>query len=102
MAAYTLLRLPLELKALFKEWLEEHVPNKAAHVLSLVGQCHGGRLYDSAWSKRMVGGGPYAEMLAARFDRACRRLGFQRRTIEALDTGHFRAPPQTGDQLALF
>jgi hypothetical protein len=41
-------------------------------------------------------------MLAARFDRACRRLGFQRRTIEALDTGHFRAPPQTGDQLALF
>jgi DNA repair photolyase len=102
MAAYTLLRLPLELKALFKEWLEEHVPNKAAHVLSLVAQCHGGRLYDSVWSKRMVGGGPYAEMLAARFDRACRRLGFQRRTIEALDTGHFRAPPQTGDQLALF
>ena len=76
-AGYTLLRLPLELKALFKEWLEEHAPNKAAHVLSLVAQCHGGRLYDSAWSKRMVGGGPYAEMLAARFDRACRRLGFR-------------------------
>ena len=75
-AGYTLLRLPLELKALFKEWLEEHAPQKAAHVLSLVAQCHGGRLYDSAWSKRMTGGGPYAEMLAARFDRACRRLGF--------------------------
>ncbi|HML10827.1 MAG TPA: PA0069 family radical SAM protein, partial [Stellaceae bacterium] len=64
-AGYTLLRLPLELKALFKEWLDEHAPQKAAHVLSLVAQCHGGRLYDSAWSKRMTGGGPYAEMLAA-------------------------------------
>jgi hypothetical protein len=76
-------------------------------VLSLVAQCHGGRLYDSAWSKRMVGGGPYAEMLAARFDRACRRLGFSPRTSvlapgHALDTTRFRPPPQKGDQLALF
>jgi DNA repair photolyase len=101
-AGYTLLRLPLELKALFKEWLEQHAPDKTAHVLSLVAQCHGGRLYDSAWSTRMTGGGPYAEMLAARFDRACRRLGFQRRTIDLLDTTGFRPPPQAGDQLALF
>jgi DNA repair photolyase len=101
-AGYTLLRLPLELKALFKEWLEQHRPAKAAHVLSLVAQCHGGRLYDAAWSKRMTGGGPYAEMLAARFDRACRRLGFQPRTTQALDTSRFRPPPQAGDQLALF
>jgi DNA repair photolyase len=101
-AGYTLLRLPLELKALFKEWLEEHAPGKAAHVLSLVAQCHGGRLYDSAWSKRRVGDGPYAEMLAARFDRACRRLGFLPRTTQVLDTGRFRPPPQKGDQLALF
>jgi DNA repair photolyase len=101
-AGYTLLRLPLELKALFKEWLEEHRPQRAAHVLSLVAQCHGGRLYDSGWSKRMVGGGPYAQMLAARFDRACRRLGFAPRTSDALDSGRFRPPPQKGDQLALF
>ena len=74
------LRLPLELKALFREWLEAHFPNKAAHVLSLVAQAHGGRLYDSAWSKRMTGTGPYAEMLRLRFDRACRRLGFNQRT----------------------
>src|SRR3954452_8549089 len=74
-AGYTLLRLPLELKALFKEWLEGYAPQKAAHVLSLVAQCHGGRVYDSAWSRRMVGTGPYADLLAARFDRACRRLG---------------------------
>jgi DNA repair photolyase len=101
-AGYTLLRLPLELKALFKEWLEEHAPNKAAHVLSLVAQCHGGRIYDSAWSRRMVGTGPYAEMLAARFDRACRRLGFLPRATAVLATDRFRPPPQQGDQLALF
>ena len=102
LAGYTLLRLPLELKALFKEWLEEHAPNKAAHVLSLVAQCHGGRIYDSTWSKRMTGGGPYAKMLAARFDRASRRIGFQPRTTELLDVTRFRPPPQAGDQLALF
>ncbi|HVB18612.1 MAG TPA: PA0069 family radical SAM protein [Stellaceae bacterium] len=101
-AGYTLLRLPLELKALFKEWLEEYRPQKAAHVLSLVAQCHGGRIYDSAWSKRMTGAGPYAEMLAARFDRACRRIGFAPRSTGSLDTTRFRPPPQKGDQLALF
>jgi DNA repair photolyase len=101
-AGYTLLRLPLELKALFKEWLETHEPQKSSHVLSLVAQCHGGKLYDSAWSKRMVGGGPYAEMLAARFDRACRKLGYSPRSTHMLDTSRFRPPPQRGDQLALF
>jgi len=101
-AGYTLLRLPLELKGLFKEWLEAHAPRKASHVLSLVAQCHGGKIYDSAWSKRMTGGGPYAEMLAARFDRACRKIGFAARTNDTLDTGQFRPPPQKGDQLALF
>ena len=101
-AGYTLLRLPLELKGLFKEWLETHEPQKASHVLSLVAQCHGGKLYDSAWSKRMTGDGPYAQMLAARFDRACRRLGFAPRSTNALDTTLFRPPPQKGDQLALF
>ncbi len=101
-AGYTLLRLPLEQKALFKEWLETHEPQKAAHVLSLVAQCHGGKIYDSAWSKRMVGGGPYAEMLAARFDRACRKLGYSPRSTHMLDTSRFRPPAQKGDQLALF
>ena len=101
-AGYTLLRLPLELKALFKEWLETHQPQKAAHVLSLVAQCHGGKIYDSAWSKRMVGGGPYAEMLAARFDRASRKLGYSPRSTHMLDTSRFHPPAQKGDQLALF
>jgi len=101
-AGYTLLRLPLELKALFKEWLEENFPGKAAHVLSLVAQSHGGRLYDSTWSKRMTGTGPYADMLRLRFDRTCRKLGFNQRTTQSLDTALFRRPPQKGDQLALF
>src|SRR5215468_2369958 len=101
-AGYTMLRLPLELKSLFKEWLEQHFPDKAAHVLSLVAQSHGGRLYDSTWSKRMTGTGPYAEMLRLRFGRACRKLGFGERSTSPLDTGLFRPPPQQGDQLALF
>src|SRR6266566_2525180 len=101
-AGYTLLRLPLELKSLFKEWLEEHFPAKSAHVLSLVAQTHGGRLYDSTWSKRLTGTGPYAEMLRMRFDRTCRKLSFDQRTTRPLDTTLFRTPPQRGDQLALF
>jgi DNA repair photolyase len=101
-AGYTMLRLPLELKALFKEWLETHRPNKASHVLSLVAQSHGGKLYDSAWSKRQVGYGPYADMLSLRFNRACRKLGLDRRHTEPLDTTLFRPPAQKGDQLALF
>ena len=101
-AGYTLLRLPHELKDLFREWLEAHFPDKAKHVLSLVAQAHGGRLYDAAWSRRMTGSGPYAEMLRLRFDRACRRLGFNPRTTRPLDATRFRPPPQKGDQLALF
>jgi DNA repair photolyase len=101
-AGYTLLRLPLELKALFREWLEAHFPDKAARVLSLVAQSHGGRLYDSAWSRRMTGSGPYADMLRIRFDRACRKLGFNARTADPLDISRFRPPPRVGDQLSLF
>jgi len=101
-AAYTLLRLPLELEDLFKEWLETHFPAKATHVLSLVAQTHGGRLYDSTWSKRMTGAGPYADVLRLRFERTCRRLGFNERTTQKLDASRFMPPPQKGDQLALF
>ncbi len=101
-AGYTLLRLPLELKALFKEWLEEHFPAKARHVLSLVTQTHGGQLYNSTWFKRKTGTGPYAEVLRLRFERACRRLGFSGRATQTLDIARFLRPSQTGDQLALF
>ena len=84
------------MKPLFKEWLEEHFPGKAAHVLSLIAQTHGGRLYNSTWSKRMTGTGPYADMLRLRFDRACRKLGFDQRTTRPLDTTLFRRAAAKG------
>ena len=101
-AGYTLLRLPLELKSLFKEWLEEHFPDKTAHVLSLVAQTHGGRLYDSTWSKRMTGTGPYADMLRLRFDRACRKLGFNQRTTQSLDRPGFARRPKKATSCLCF
>ena len=62
-AGYILLRLPLELKDLFSEWLETHYPDKADHVLNLLRQSHGGALYRSEFGERMRGTGPYADLL---------------------------------------
>ncbi len=102
-AGYVLLRLPLELKELFEGWLAHHRPDRAARVLSLIRQCRGGRLYDSEFGGRMRGQGPYADLLAARFSTACRRLGINSRRAHdvGLDTSRFRPPPKAGDQLAL-
>jgi DNA repair photolyase len=102
-AGYTLLRVPLEIKDLFEEWLAAHAPNKAKHVMSLLRETHGGKPYISEWGTRMRGTGPYAEMLRIRFERACQRLKLnERRGLWRLDTTLFRAPPKTGDQLSLF
>ena len=99
-AGYVLLRLPLEIKDLFREWLEERAPGKAKHVMSLIRQMRGGKDYDSQWHTRMKGTGPYAEMMARRFHMAVKRLRLnQERTPLALDK--FRRPPRPGDQLAL-
>ncbi len=96
-----LLRLPLEIKDLFREWLEDNVPDRAKHVMSLVRQMRGGKDYDSQWHTRMKGTGPYAEMIARRFHMAVKRLGLnQQRSPLALDK--FRRPPRPGDQLPLF
>jgi DNA repair photolyase len=102
-ATTILVRLPLELKALFSEWLEAHAPDKAGHVLSLIRQSRGGALYDSRFGARMRGTGPYAELLAHRFRLACKRLGLAEAGAAgfALDAGRFRPPPGTGDQLRL-
>jgi DNA repair photolyase len=99
-AGYTLLRLPLEIKDLFREWLEAQVPDRAKHVMSLVRSMRGGKDYDSNWSTRMTGTGPYASLIAQRFAIATRRLGLNGRRAP-LDASKFRRPPQTGDQLAL-
>ena len=100
MAGYVLLRLPYEVKDLFKAWLDEHYPLKASHVMSRVRDMRGGKEYDSQFVSRMRGEGQFADLLAKRFKVACQRLGFNRNR-ESLDTTRFR-PPQRGGQLALF
>jgi DNA repair photolyase len=108
-AGYVLLRLPLEIKQLFEEWLARHMPDRAARVLSLVRQTRGGAMYDSRFGVRQKGTGAYAELLAQRFAVAARRFGLERRGggVDALDCGQFRVPELPGAapraaQLALF
>jgi DNA repair photolyase len=98
--SYVLLRLPLEIKDLFTEWLEAHYPDRAERVMTLVRDCRGGRAYDSQWGKRMKGSGPFADMVARRFAMACRRSGLDKRSWE-MDTTLFRKPAADADQLAL-
>jgi len=103
-AVYILVRLPLEIEGLFEEWLETHAPLKRDHVLSLMRQSHGGNVYRSRWKERMIGSGPYAEMINKRYRLAIRKFGMaDKRAVErGLDTTLFEPPPQPGDQLALF
>ncbi|HEX2580695.1 MAG TPA: PA0069 family radical SAM protein [Dongiaceae bacterium] len=100
-AFWTLIRLALELKDLFEEWLDAHFPDRKSKVLELIRQCHGGQIYRSAFGARMRGSGPYAEMLRQRFQKAARRLGLAERTV-ALDVSRFAIPPRAGQQLNLF
>ncbi len=101
-AAYVLLRLPLEIKDLFEEWLIAHYPQRALRVMALVRDTRGGKSYDSRWGVRMKGEGPYAEMIARRFALACKRLGLDRSRTK-LRTDLFRPPVVRRDpQLSLF
>ncbi|WP_243040628.1 PA0069 family radical SAM protein [Dyella sedimenti] len=101
-AGYTTLRLPYELKALFREWLALHAPQRAAHVMSLVRQMNGGRDYDSDFATRMRGQGVFAELIRRRFDVACRKHGFGRARELWLDTGRFMPPRESSPQGQLF
>jgi DNA repair photolyase len=102
-AGYVLLRLPHELKVIFREWLAEHYPDRAKHVMSLINQSRGGKDYDSQFGTRMRGTGPYAELLRTRFDLAKRRLGFAGAEERyELDTSLFRPPIKATPQLSLF
>ncbi len=100
-AGYVLVRLPLEIKDLFQEWLIEHYPLKAEHVMSLIRQSHDGKEYDATFGARMRGTGIYADMIENRFRLACKRLGLNQQRV-LLDTGQFRVPLRSGDQLGLF
>jgi len=102
-AGYVLLRLPHELKMIFREWLAQHYPDRAKHVMSLINQSRGGKDYDSQFGTRMRGTGPYAELLRTRFDLAKRKLGFAGAEERyELDTSLFRPPKGPTPQLSLF
>ena len=101
-AGYVLLRLPHEVKILFREWLGEHYPDRAKHVMSLINQTRGGKDYDAEFGRRMVGTGPYAELLRTRFELARRKCGFDSaRDQYELDVSLFRPPAPDQAQLTL-
>jgi DNA repair photolyase len=100
-AGWILLRLPHEVAPLFRDWLEAHFPDRAAHVMSLVQQSRGGRDNDSDFRHRMSGQGPFAELIAQRFRLATRRHGLAGREAFALDCQAFRVPDD-GAQRSLF
>jgi DNA repair photolyase len=103
-AGYSLLRLPHEVAALFREWLAQSLPQRAAHVMSLLQQARGGRDNDPAFGRRMKGEGAWARLLADRFRLALRRYGLAARSgARVLDTGQFRPPqpPREDGQLSL-
>ncbi len=100
-AGYMVLRLPLEIKDLFREWLAVSRPDRAERVMSLIRQMRGGRDYDPRWGQRMKGDGPIADLIAQRFKVARRRFGLDR-PLPPLDASQFRVPPKTGDQMELF
>jgi DNA repair photolyase len=100
LAGYVLLRLPLEIKDLFREWLDQQFPGRAKHVMALIRQMRGGKDYDSQWNTRMKGTGPYAQMMARRFHMAVKKHGFNRQP-RSMSIDNFRRPPRIGDQLSL-
>ncbi|HXE65539.1 MAG TPA: PA0069 family radical SAM protein [Rhodanobacteraceae bacterium] len=102
MAGYTVVRLPWELKTLFREWLAIHVPQRAEHVMSLVQQMNGGRDYDSDFRTRMRGQGPFSDLLRRRFEVACRKHGFHRARNLQLDCTRFTPPCKPSPQGELF
>jgi DNA repair photolyase len=99
-AGYVLLRLPLEVRELFAEWLRAHYPGKLKHVLSLMRASREGKLYDSRFGARMTGSGPYAWMIGRRFEAAAARLGLGRSRVP-LRCDLFRPPARPGEQLRL-
>jgi DNA repair photolyase len=100
-AGYVALRLPMEIKDLFREWLETDHPDRARRVMSLVRQMRGGKDYDAQWGKRMRGEGPIGELMSRRFKAAQKRYGLERRWGD-LDVSQFRVPPKAGDQIDMF
>jgi DNA repair photolyase len=99
-AGYVLLRLPHELKEIFRQWLDEHLPERAEHVMSLIRGARDGRENDPQFGSRMRGNGPWAQLLKDRFALACRRHGLSASRERVLSCEHFR-PPGRGGQMTL-
>ena len=99
-ASMIVLRLPREVAGLFRDWLEERFPDRAARVMGRVRELHGGRDYDPEWGTRMTGQGEWARLLSARFDLARRKHGFE--PLPPLRTDLFRVPKAPDAQLSLF
>ncbi len=99
-AGYVLLRLPLEVRDLFREWLIANFPDRYRHVFKLIRDTRGGKDYDSSFGKRMTGGGPVAWMIGRRFELACEKLGFNKARTK-LSTEHFNPPRRGPEQLSL-
>lgn len=100
-AGYTFVRLPYEVKDLFKEWLTKHFPNRAEHVMSIIRQMRGGKEYDATFGKRMRGEGEFANLLETRFDIACKRFNLNCETSPSLDTTSLKVA-KNSSQLNLF
>jgi len=100
-AMYVTLRLPLEIKDLFREWLADARPERAARVMSLIRQTRGGKDYDPDWAQRMKGTGPVAELIATRFKAAIKRYGLDAPRTP-LDVTQFRVPSDMRPQMDLF
>ncbi len=94
------LRLPLEVAPLWRDWLEEHYPDRVNRVMTKVREMHGGRDYDPKWGRRMRGQGVWADLIQRRFKRAVKNLRFEAE-LPPLRTDLFQVPPQAGDQLTL-
>ena len=101
-AGYVLLRLPHEVAPLFRDWLQTHLPDRAAHVMSTVQQLRGGRDYDSRFGTRLRGEGVYADLLARRFALALKRFGFEGRRHPPFDCTRFVPPRAASPQGELF
>jgi DNA repair photolyase len=99
-AGYVLLRLPHELKGIFRAWLDQHLPERAEHVMSLIRGARDGRENDPRFGSRMVGSGAWAQLLRDRFTLACRRHGLSMGRMRDLSSEHFR-PPARGGQISL-
>src|SRR5882672_11047209 len=99
-AGYVLLRLPLEVRDLFREWVTENFPDRARHVFKLIRDMRGGKDYDAKWGERMTGSGPIAWMIGRRFEAACERLGLNAAKT-SLAVEHFAPPHRPAEQLSL-